>query len=162
LQKTLGDKQLTSLHPAATRLLNLVRLRLRPAERLNELAHALSTKAANANVRQDLTDYTVLLDGYLEGDQAKAPPASVRGEDLSDWILTFQDASKDAHDHALSRWQATHANPWLVAALTKVDGKDPKANDLLAEALKAKTGSPAFASARFHAIRLLMEGKRVS
>ena len=157
LQKILGDKKLTSLHPAATRLLNLVRLRLRPAERLNELAHALSTKAANANVRQDLTDYTVLLDGYLEGDQAKAPPASLRGEDLSDWILTFQDASKDAHDHALSRWQATHANPWLVAALTKVDGKDPKANDLLAEALKAKTGSPAFASARFHAIRLLMD-----
>ena len=157
LQKILGDKQLGSLHPAATRLLNLVRLRLRPAERLNELAHALSTKAANANVRQDLTDYTVLLDGYLEGDQAKAPPASVRGEDLSDWILTFQDASKDAHDHALSRWQATHANPWLVAVLTKVDGKDPKANDLLAEALKAKTGSPAFASARFHAIRLLMD-----
>ncbi|HEV2836922.1 MAG TPA: hypothetical protein VGW58_16505, partial [Pyrinomonadaceae bacterium] len=106
-QKILGDKRLSSLHPAATRLLNLVRLRLRPAERLNELAHALSTKTSNANVRQDLTDYTVLLDSFLEGDEAKAPPASVRGEDLSDWIITVQDASKDAQDHALSRWQET-------------------------------------------------------
>ena len=52
--------------------------------------------------------------------------------------------------------------PWLIASLTRTEGKDSKANELLAEALKVKIGSPAFASARFHAIRLLMDMGRTA
>jgi hypothetical protein len=156
LRKILADQKLSSLHAASTRLLNLVRLRAHPVERLHELAQVLTNKTANPNLKQDLTDYTVLLDGFLEGDEAK-PPASVRGEDLSDWIVTFQDGSDAARDHAFARWQATHADAWLIAALTKIDGKDPKASELISEALKVKNSSTAFPSARFHVIRLLMD-----
>ncbi|HET9524663.1 MAG TPA: hypothetical protein VFO99_00755 [Pyrinomonadaceae bacterium] len=158
LRKILADKNLSSLHAASTRLLNLVRLRLHPEERLNELAKILSKKTENSNVKQDLWDYTVLLDSFLERDEAETTQARIpKAEDLTDWIATFQDSSKEASDHAVARWQATRSGPWLIAALSLVDAQQPKANELLAEALKVNNSSAAFASARFHAIRLLME-----
>jgi hypothetical protein len=189
LRKILADKNLSSLHAASTRLLNLVRLRLHPRERLRELAKVLADKEPNPNLKQDLIDYTVLLDLYLEEDEEEEAPATSptgenpadpkpdnptapktesaaapereelsvpRAEDLSDWIVTFQGADK-ADEHALERWQATHSGPWLIAALTHAEGKDPKASELISEALKVNTTSAAFPSARFHATRLLME-----
>jgi hypothetical protein len=157
LRKILADKTLGSLHPAATRLLNLVRLRAHPAERMKELAHVLTAKTANPNLKQDLWDYTILLDGLLETDEDETSATIPKEEDLTDWIATFQDSSEDAENHALSRWQATRSNPWLIAALSLIDGKDPKANELIAEAQKVNNRAAAFAAARFHAIRLLME-----
>src|SRR5262249_30050192 len=44
LKKILVDKKLASTHAASTRLLNLVRLRLHPAERTHELAEILIRK----------------------------------------------------------------------------------------------------------------------
>ena len=161
-RKILAEKSLASLHAASTRLLNLVRLRRKPEERLRELAQRLTDATANPNLKQDLTDYTVLLDGYLERDEADPAQAAIpKEEDLSDWIVTFQDSSETARAHALSKWQATRSMPWLIAALTAIDGKHAKANELTTEALKVKNSSAAFASARFHAIRLLMDaGKK--
>jgi hypothetical protein len=161
-----------------------VRLRLHPRERLKELAKTLTEKAPNPNLKQDLIDYTVLLDGYLERDEEEEAQATSpkgenhtvpREEDLSDWIATFQGAGvqgsqgvgdqtgqdvREPGEHAVARWEATHSNPWLVAALTHAEGKDPKANELIAEALKVKNNSAAFVSARFQAIRLLIEQGR--
>lgn len=161
LQKILADKKSSSLHAASTRLLNLVRLRLRPAERLNELARILTAKTENQNLKQDLWDYTFLLDGYLEEDEVEPKPQEVpKSEDLTDWITTFQTSSAGVREHALERWRATHANTWLVASLTALEGKDPKTAELIAEARKVPSSSAAFASARFHAIRLLMESNQ--
>ena len=159
LRKILADKKLSSLHAASARLLNLVRLRAHPAERLNELAQSLTTKTSNPNLKQELWDYTVLLDTYFDSDEeeTKTAPGLPTDNDLSDWIGTFQDASKAAEDHAISRWQATQTNTWLIAALSLIDGQHPKATELLAEAQKVNSRSPAFASARYHAIRLLLE-----
>jgi len=159
LQKILADKKLNSLDAASVRLLSLVRLRAHPAERLHELAQVLSDKSANPNLKQDLWDYTVLLDGFLEKDEGEATKAAAipKADDLTDWITTFQDTSEAAHAHALERWKATHTNPWLIAALTLVDGKHPQATELIAAALKVRSTSQAFAAARFHAIRLLLE-----
>ena len=169
LRKILADKNLSSLHPASARLLNLVRLRAHPAERLKELAQTLTTKTANPSLKQDLWDYTVLLDGYLERDEEETTTTATipKEDDLTDWIATFQDPSKDAENHAVERWQATRSNaspsnatrsnPWLIAALSLIDGQHPKANELLAEAQKVDSRSAAFASARYHAIRLLIE-----
>jgi hypothetical protein len=163
LRKILADRSLGSLHAASTRLLNLVRLRAHPAERLNELAQTLTTKTANPTLEQDLWDYTALLDTYLERDEEEATrPAIPKEEDLTDWIATFQDSGDAAKDHALARWQATRSDAtrssaWLIAALSLIDGQHAKANDLLADALKVNSRSAAFASARYHAIRLLIE-----
>jgi tetratricopeptide (TPR) repeat protein len=159
LRKILADKSLGSLHAASARLLNLVRLRAHPAERLKELAQALTTKTNNPDLKQDLWDYTVLLDGYMERDEEETTITATvpKGEDLTDWIATFQDTSKAAEDHAVSRWQATHSNQWLIAALSLIDGQHAKASELLADAVKVNSRSAAFAAARYHAIRLLVE-----
>ena len=163
LQKILSDRKLNSLHAAAARLLNLVRLRAHPAERTTELAKVLSTKTPNPNLKQDLWDYTVLLDGFLEQEEPDTTRAAIpKEEDLTDWIATFEDAGAEARNHALARWKATGSNPWLIAALTLVDGKHPQATELIAAALKVRPTSPAFASARFHAIRLLLESGKES
>jgi tetratricopeptide (TPR) repeat protein len=156
LAKILADNKLAHLHAAATRLNNLVRLRLHPDQRLHELAQTLLAKNQNANLKQDLWDYTVLLDGYLEVDETK-PRDALKGDDLSDWIATFQSPNLAALDHSLARWQATRADTWLIAALSKVDSKHPRAGELIAQALNVKTNAAAYASARFHAVRLLME-----
>lgn len=158
LQKILADKKLSSLHTASLRLLSLVRLRAHPAERLNELAKSLSAKTPNPNLKQDLWDYTVLLDGFLETDDAESKQATIpKGEDLTDWIATFEGTSSEAGDHALARWQATRSMPWLIAALTLTKGNGPHAGELVAEAQKVKNSSAAFPAARYHAIRFLLE-----
>src|SRR6185369_9890471 len=163
LQKILADKKLSSLHAAAGRLLNLVRLRAHPAVRLHELAQVLSARRVNPNLKQDLWDYTVLLDGFLETDESDKPHADIpKEEDLTDWIVTFQESSSKGEGHALERWRATRSTPWFIAALTLVDGKHPQAGELIAAAQKVKSTSPAFASARFHAIRLLLESGKTA
>lgn len=155
LTAIIGDQKLSSLHASAKRLSSLVRLRLHPQERIHELAQVLLAKNPNSNLKQDLWDYTTLLDQYLEGDEVKRD--SVRGDDLSDWLATIQAPEATSLDRSLERWQATRSAPWLIATLSKVDGKHARATELIAEAVKVKPTAPAFASAQFHAVRLLME-----
>ncbi len=156
LAKILADKNLTHLHAAATRLANLVRLRLHPHERIRELGRILVNEKQNDNLKQDLWDYTTLLDSVLSEDAAQPLPAA-GNDDLTDWIGTLQQTDAGSLDHSLERWQATRTDPWLVAALSKVDAKHPKANELVSQALNVRPAMAAFASARFHAVRLMME-----
>ena len=157
LKKILSDKQQASTHNAAARLMDLVRFRLHPAERLHELAHTLENKNQNPQIKQNLWDYTLLLDGVLEADDTAKTEGNLRSDDLSDWISTLQTTSNEALEHAVTQWQTTKSSAWLVATLTKIDGKNRLANDLLSEALKIKASSPAFASSRFHAVRIMVE-----
>ena len=160
LAKIVADKNMAQLHPAATRLANLVRLRLHPLERTRELGRKLLVEKQNDNLKQDLWDYTALLDSVLDVDGAKPLP-SAGIDELTDWITTLQLTDAGSIEHAVERWQTTHTDPWLVAALSKIDAKHPKANDLVAQALNVKPTTAAFASARFNAVRLLMEsGKK--
>jgi len=76
-------------------------------------------------------------------------------DDLSDWILTFRDANGLAH--AVDKWEATAALPWLVAALSKVSAAHPKAAVLLQAAKKVESHSVAFATVTFHLLRLMVE-----
>ena len=156
LKTILDDKQQASSHHSATRLLDLVKFRLHPSERLHELANSLSHKNQNSHIKQDLWDYTMLLDGVLS-EAAKEPDADLRSDDLTDWISTLQVTSNESLDHAISRWQTTHSPTWQVAVLSKIDGKHARAQEIVAEALKVKSGSAAFASSRFHAVRLMVE-----
>jgi len=160
LKKVLADKKLSSTHSAASRLLNLVQVRLRPMERLHELAHVLARETPTNELKQNLWDYTILLDGVLESEEpAKDAKAKedLRSDDLSDWIATLQSGSNNDLQHSLARWEATHSPAWLVAVLSKIDGKNSKAAELIRQAMNVKSNSAAFASARFHGVRLLTE-----
>jgi len=164
LNAILKDKSLASSHQAAARLLNLVHLRLRPAETLHELAHAIIAQDGRADFKQAVWDYTVLLDKFV-GDDEKVDkqklPAEVRADELSDWILTFQDQSAAAANYSLGQWQKTRALPWLLAAISKATATGQQSDALLSAAAQVDHRSPAFASVAFHSVRLLMEAKRV-
>jgi TolA-binding protein len=154
LNAILGDKNLQTIHPAASRLLAVVRARLEPAERLYELAQGLLRPNIGPTLKQDLWDYTLLLDRVTDERNGTGTSAA-RRDDVTDWILTFQDTSPNALQHALERWTATAALPWLVASLAKISAGHPRIPDLLAAAEKVPPEAPAFASVAFHRLRLL-------
>jgi hypothetical protein len=160
LQTILGDHTLQAVHPAARRLLAVVRFRLEPEARLHELAQRLLMPNMGPTLKQDLWDYTLLLDQAL--DQPEGARASqVRNHEMTDWILTFQDRGPHALEHALNRWVATSSQLWLVTALAKIGAGHPKVPELLAAAEQVPAEGPAFASVAFHRIRLLADlGKR--
>jgi hypothetical protein len=163
LKSILSNKGLANTHAASARLLDLVRLRLHPAERLHELAVELVSKTPNENLKQDLWDYTVLLDGALEPDNAaKISRDIVHQDEMTDWIATIQGNSNEAREHALSRWRTTHAATWLIGALSKADGKTANNADLIQSGLSVKPTSPGFGAAQFHTVRLLMETGKIA
>ena len=114
LRKVLADRTESALHPSARGLLNFVRLRLAPEERLKELTNGLLKKNAGATFKQDLIDYTRLLDRLVGDDEDSDNkktfaqlPAAVHNDDLSDWALTFQVQDSEALEHALQKWEKT-------------------------------------------------------
>ncbi len=166
LNAILKDNSVAASHHATMRLLNLVRLRLHPEEKLHELAHALLKKDTSTDFKQDVWDYTVLLDKFL-GDDEETPkkelPPGLSGDELTDWVVTFKDASPAASTRALERWEQTKALPWLVAAISKAHIQQPSAvilNVLLSAAANVDHDSPAFPSLAFHSVRLMIESNR--
>ena len=149
LKSILANKELSTTHAASARLLDLVRLRLHPSERLHELALELVSKTPNDNLKQDLWDYTVLLDGVLEPDSTTKPSKDILHQDeLTDWIGTVDGNSTEDHEHAFSRWRTTHSTPWLLAALSKADAKSSNLAELIQNGLSVKSDSHGFASAQ--------------
>jgi hypothetical protein len=163
LRAILSDQKLASSHAATSRLLDLVRLRLHPSDRLLELAKKLRDERDIPSLKQDLWDYTTLLDGFLETGQEekKGFETRARSDDLTDWIYTIQSSSPKELDHSFAQWRATGSLAWLVACLSKLNGTHTNAPAFISEALVVKPNSPGFASAQFHAVRLLIEsGKK--
>jgi hypothetical protein len=165
LDKILVNQKLKTSHVAAKRLLNIVRLRLHPEERLHELALSLSKGTSSANLKQDLWDYTILLDTFA-GEQEthhqrnNIPSTLLRDDDLSDWMTTLQSKGAQSTNHALARWERTSSVAWLVAALSKVDAQNPAVAQLQQAAGSIPPSSPAFPSVSFHVIRLDIAGAR--
>jgi hypothetical protein len=163
LQKILSDRKLASQHANAEKLLSVVRLRLHPETRVNELAQSLLVPNRTGKVKQDLADYTILLDQFLEENTERKqgpPPTAIANEELTDWITTFSDLGKEALNHATEKWQQTQSTPWLIAALSKIEAGNEKQAELVAQALRLPADSPAYPTAIYHVIRLdLQAGK---
>lgn len=185
LQTIMTNPNRREFHQAANSLLNLVKYRLRPAERIHELAAILTQPGENPNLRQDLIDYTWLLERQNEIAEAAAEkaaneaakkagkeypsdykvaasdyPSIIREDDLTDWILTFQSIDADAFSHSLKKWRETNSAAWFVAAIAKAKKDSAEVSGLIAEAEKIEKTHPAFAFAAFHQNRLLIETGR--
>lgn len=182
LIRIIADSSRREFHEAANAMLNLVKYRLRPEERVHELAAILSNRTVNPNLRQDLIDYRWLLDRQFETANAAAEnaaneaakkqgedyasefsvsvndyPTNLREDDVTDWILTFQSEDSAAFKHAYDKWRDTKSDTWLVAALAKAKKDSPETPLLIEEGTRVQKNSPAFAAAAFHFNRLLIE-----
>lgn len=180
LENILNDNSITEFHPSAHRLMGLVKYRSVPEERQKELADILARNAENQNLYNDLIDYTWLLE-YTESeaignaeealrkqaiDAGKAfefeyelklgyLSAADREKDLTDWLFTYQ--AEDGFAHAFEKWKETGKLQWLVAAAVHTDVSDEQTAEILNEIDKIKPASPAFATVRYHQIRLLLK-----
>jgi hypothetical protein len=124
------------------------------------LADAIVHKDRVEDFKQAVWDYTVLID-HLVGDddeiKTESVPDEARKDDLTDWILTFQDRSDAAAARAFDQWRKKQTAPWLIAALEKATSNTVGLSDLMQAAARVDTFSAAFASVAFHRVRLLIE-----
>lgn len=156
LQATLADKEATAFHASARGLLGFIAARARPVERLHELSRRLATAATVE--AQDVVDYTRLMDvalGETASGGAGLDLAEVtRGDDLTSWIV---DTQRRRADQAIARWKAARSVTTLMAALWSVPASHADAPALLTAAAAVSRTSPAFATASFLRVRLLIQ-----
>ena len=154
-RSVMADRSRAEYHAAAQRLVNFAEARLRPEAELKRLAEKLST-TDGADLKQDLIDYTVLLDQMpRKGNQ------NAFRDDMTDWIFTFQargDAKLQAR--AFAKWKETGSNAWLAAALITANANSASNQELLTAVRSTKPGSPIHSIATFHRLRLEYEAGR--
>jgi len=150
LQSVIGDPSLAPVQAAARNLLEFVRARLHPEDRLRELAQILVK--SDAALHRDLTDYRFLYD-RLE-DKFGDAKTMVRSDDLSDWLWSFH---YNPPGRAIRMWHTKQTLPWLIATLEYLQKNDPAVGEAIRAADKLKPDSPAYATAAFHVSRLLID-----
>ena len=178
-----ADAAMSDFHDSARKILNLVKFRLDSAGRQKELAEILSKSGENLNIYNDLTDFVWLLDKPAsdasttgtELDQKAAEvagkeynydyklklrdlPPTVRENDLTDWLYTYQ--AVDGFAHAYDKWKATKSSQWLVNALSHADRNAPQIAEMLNDAAKMQKNSAGYATVRYHQVRLLLEADK--
>lgn len=182
LEQILSDSAMEPFHGSSARLLGLVKYRKDGPERQEELARILASTKVNPNIYNDLTDYIWLLDkperqaydlGYEIDSKAAQEkgieyydyklkirdlPSETRSGDLSDWLFTYQ--AEDGFGHALEKWQQTKKLHWFVSAYSRAQNDSPASEEMQTEAKRIGRTSPAFATVKFHQIRLLLESGR--
>ena len=172
LEQLDADPDMREMKPAIHRLKGFVELRTDPDRYAKELANTLANDELPGSLMQDLEDYTRVLDvttgdigAYYDNPHIHrqamtkfAPLQKMReGNDLTDWLFTFEAEGNDAEQHALARWEESKSPAWLVAALSKVTKDNPKREELLQEAAKVQRSSKAYYTVQFHRLRLLEE-----
>jgi hypothetical protein len=153
LKAILNDKSRVALHSAAAKLESFVDLRLNPLDRFRSLEKKLEQPNNGTAFEQDLIDYLNLIDCVDTLYGLSLADAS-RGSEMSDWILKF--SSSDAA-YCIERWKATKRASWLLAAIIKSRAGDPDAAALMVAAQNIPKDSPAFATAQYHRVRLMIE-----
>ncbi len=97
---------------SAKRMIGLVKYRLRPQERIRELAQDLSYQSTDENFRQDLIDYSWLLDKFekegLEAEEQRKKETEAKENEansntsISENANTSEEANSDPNDNRLS------------------------------------------------------------
>jgi len=172
LLKLEADPAMRELRPAIWRMRGYVEFRLNPPKRFADLARTIEKGANKMNLRQDLDDYTQLLDriivDYPLGDQDYVSPGKIpklfdktsqvrKYSAMTDWILTYQASGDAAAAHALAKWKKSHSAAWFVAALSKAHQNSADLAELLDSAERTPVASSAYLTASFHRARLLAE-----
>jgi hypothetical protein len=144
LRAILNDPAQKQLHVSAQGLLDFVRARLEPEQRLVELGNQLMQPGPLTELRQVIEDYRTIW--YRMEIVGEKPP--VEESDVADWIATFQKGGA-----AAAKWRKKRTLPWLVAALVWARGEDQGAQDLISAAHAIRPGTPGYASVTYYGIR---------
>jgi hypothetical protein len=159
----------TDLRHSARQLLSFIEYRLHPQASLQALGNKLAIPGSKGDFRQDVTDYTFLLDKFVGANPDDESPAPVKltaipkaaHSELTDWITLVESSEPAAGLMALQRWQESKSVLWLVPAIMHAQSGAKESNELVGAALNLPASSPAYFTARYYALRLLIESKKM-
>jgi hypothetical protein len=145
LRSIIADPDQKSFHERAERLLKTAIAKLRPVETMAGVGRDLASGQTN-NVPDLGASYTWMYD-LLSSKQGQIEKVAAV-DDLTDWIHTFQLVGGAPSGYAYRRWQATHAQPWLIAALYSATPE----SELIAAADAVKREAAGYLSAQYYAV----------
>jgi hypothetical protein len=98
----------------------------------------------------------------------KAVPSNLANTrtDLLDWIMSVQRSANATTKqpgmgvNAEERWQSSHSDLWLIPCLMSASATQSDCDQLIAAASAVSPSSPAYLTARYNLIRLLIEQKK--
>ncbi|HXW15780.1 MAG TPA: hypothetical protein VEN79_14840 [Terriglobia bacterium] len=158
LKEILKDKSQAQYHRAARRLLGYIAFRRDPVKRTHQLGRLLAVRRQDPEFQQSVIDYTVGLDRVVNDDSTdREIRAFAAADEMTDWILSFQQQGHLGAKHAVLRWQQRHSLPWLVAAISMIKAQEEAAPQLMEAAAQIAPSSPAYPTLVFHRVRLLMD-----
>jgi hypothetical protein len=183
LEAILRDPSMKPFHRQSRQLLDYVMIRFDPQAQADELARRLTAPRhagsdwGDTNYRQNMIDLTYIYNSLplYSGSYAKkddsARHVTFSREPLIRWIsdlaggaqragLGLESLAQDRRDStarftdAHEAWRESKAPQWLVASLLTAAPGAQENEELMAAARAIQPGSPAFASATYHRLRL--------
>jgi hypothetical protein len=135
----LADPDMKFIHASARRTLNFIEIRLHPAEYAERVAGLVGRGQSPATIKNDLADYTTLLDDDLRPT-----------DEMTRWIVAMQEG-----DGAFEEWQKNKSTLWLVPAIAHARSNDETASVLIDAARTVGSDSPAYVTVQFYRLRML-------
>ncbi len=157
LREVVADPELAPVHEAAQQMLGFTNFRLHPAELQVRLANDLAKRTTPETMEREIGDYV-----KLTGNNGIEPK-----DDMSVWIRSFERFGTEAPDsevkqqppgaEVIKSWQEKKTVPWLALAISAARADDKGLKELVGEAGKVKSDSPAYPTVQYHLTRLEME-----
>ncbi len=137
------------------------------AQLINMVAALVSVTVLSCSIascaQKATTTAQVATDAAPANKEVPAEPALIGAsqvvldDEMTNWILNFQDKAPKATEKAVAEWKKSKSLPWLVSAMSKIKTTDANKDELVAEANKVALDSPAYLTIAYHRIRLLAE-----
>jgi hypothetical protein len=181
LKAILADPAIQQYHADAAGLLDFVNLRLDPATQAGVLVTRLTAPdrpqtpgifqqalvdlryylyppdSANATTADTNTKPVPPLLSWMQAMQSPAPVQKTDWSDQTADPAKVRQQQEHAATEALARWHATHATPWLIAAMANTNHGDPAAPELIQSASTVPQTSPEWTAATYHRLRLMQD-----
>lgn len=84
-------------------------------------------------------------------------PEYLRGDDLTNWLFTFQTPGNEAYLYALSQYRQLKTDLWLLTAISKAQTTSTELANLLEAADRVDRNAPAYPTIAYHRARILTE-----
>lgn len=155
IKHLMSDPANSNLSNDLKALQNYVAARLTPETHLKDIAALKISKDSTAELTKTIDN---LLGESESEDRPKYStlPAALKDVESVDWIMTFQSDDESAKQHAIEKWKAGHALPWLVSVADKIEAKDPLAQTIIDECSKQNNAGAKW-TLFYNSLRLLRE-----
>ena len=152
-ENVLKDDSLSLIHEGANSLLNYVNFRIDPEKRFRDAEGILLTSHNAKEVVNNLEDFSLLFSQFRNDEKYILEKEG----DLSQWIYVWKNPNQINLEFALEKYQQTKSLPWLLASLKLMAPEHPLRDEIIRESLKIPKDSPAYLTANYYRLRLLIK-----